>query len=321
MTANTHPHIQQGYSVCAASQGIITQVIRFCLFLAVVMSNLITANRVSKRYGDRQALKDISFHLNRGQVVGLLGNNGAGKTTLLRCMMGMTTYIGDLSVLDLAPMEQRREMMQRIAFIADTAILPKWITLENAIKFLAINHCQFNMSKAREILLRAQIPLKQKIGRFSKGMVVQAHLGLLMAIDSELLILDEPTLGLDPLYRSRFYEHLMQEYFTPLRSIIISSHLIEEIEDLLTHVIMLRNGEVVLNASMADIQERFIRLSVNNQNSGSLLEKKPIHVEYDGEQTLCIFDKKFNSTIEQHGSRQPLSLSRLYIALMEKNID
>ncbi len=281
------------------------------------MRNLIIADKVSKAYGDKQVLQNITFNLTSGKIVGLLGCNGAGKTTLLRSMMGLTTHTGNLSVLDLVPMRQRYEMMQRIAFIADTAILPKWITINQAIKFMQKTHAKFDVSKALVFLNQTNLPLNKKVKTFSKGMTVQAHLALLMAVDSEVMILDEPTLGLDPLYRKKFYSHLINNYYNENRSIIISSHQIEEIEHLLTDIMIIDKGEIILNSSMDAVYQRYCSITVNNDKSSIFMHKKPLGIKKSLVKSTYIFDRKFNTRIDKLGTMQPVSLYNLFIALLE----
>ena len=283
------------------------------------MSNLITAENLTKRFGKTTALNNISLNIEKGKIVGLLGRNGAGKTTLLRSIMGLSNYEGTLSVLDLVPMKQRKTMMERMSFIADVATLPRWITLNQAIELMNKTHPRFNEKSAHKFLSQTKIDLNKKVKTFSKGMIVQAHLALIMAIDSELMILDEPTLGLDILYRKTFYSNLIKDYFNDNRSVIISTHQVEEIEHILTDIIMIDEGKIILNTSMNEFHERFCQIISTESEAQELREKKPLSEKVQLGRHQFIFDKNITPNLEQYKSSEPVSLSDVFVAKMEKN--
>jgi len=224
------------------------------------METLIDAKGLSKRYGKTTVLDNVDLTIERGKIVGLIGHNGAGKTTALKCILGLAPYAGELTVLGLEPKKQRDQLMENVCFIADTAILPRWITAEQSLDFLEGVHPKFNRAKAQEFLAKTKIDQRKVVGKLSKGMITQLHLALVMAIDVPLLVLDEPTLGLDILYRKQFYTSLLNDYFDQNRTIIITTHQVEEVESLLTDLIFIREGKLTLNMSMDDIANEFITL-------------------------------------------------------------
>ena len=222
------------------------------------MSSLVSARNVSKSYGAVRAVDDVSFDVQKGCITGLIGPNGAGKTTLLKAVLGLTDCQGSLSVLGLDPFRQRKELMQNICFIADVAVLPRWIRVHQLLDFVEAVHNHFSRKKAEEMLARTKIPKKAKVRELSKGMVTQLHLSIITAIDAKLLVLDEPTLGLDIIFRKEFYGNLLEDYFDEERTIIITTHQVEEIENLLTNVMFINNGRIVLDTSMESVPERYV---------------------------------------------------------------
>src|SRR5476651_2731370 len=227
------------------------------------VSAIIRASNLSKRYGKQLALDQTSFEIQPGRIVGLIGPNGSGKTTTLKAMLGLTRFDGELSVLGLDPRTQRDALMNEVCFIADVAILPRWLKVKNAIDFVAGVHPRFDRSKAERYLANTKLTPKMKVKTMSKGMIVQLHLALVMAIDARLLILDEPTLGLDILYRKQFYQNLLEDYFDENKTIIVTTHQVEEVEHILTDLMFIRDGKIVLDADMDAIGERFIEVMVN----------------------------------------------------------
>ncbi|MDX1403510.1 MAG: ABC transporter ATP-binding protein [Woeseiaceae bacterium] len=240
------------------------------------MTSVVSARNVSKHYGDVRAVDDVSFEIEEGCITGLIGPNGAGKTTLLKSILGLTDCKGELSVLGLDPFRQRRELMQKICFIADVAVLPRWIRVHQLLDFVESVHGNFSRQKANELLARTKIPRKAKVRELSKGMVTQLHLSIIIAIDARLLVLDEPTLGLDILFRKEFYSNLLSDYFDEGRTIIITTHQVEEIENLLTDVMFIDNGRIVLDASMEALPGQYIELLANNENAERARQFKPI---------------------------------------------
>jgi len=240
------------------------------------MTSLVSARNVSKHYGSVRAVDDISFDIEKGCITGLIGPNGAGKTTLLKSVLGLTDCQGSLSVLGLDPFRQRKELMQNICFIADVAVLPRWIRVNQLLDFVEAVHKNFSRKRAEDLLANTKIPPKAKVRELSKGMVTQLHLSIITAIDAKLLILDEPTLGLDIIFRKDFYGNLLEDYFNEERTIMITTHQVEEIENLLTDVMFINDGRIVLDASMDALPERYVELLASNENADQARKLNPI---------------------------------------------
>jgi ABC-2 type transport system ATP-binding protein len=226
------------------------------------MANIITAKGLSKSFGDISAIDQVDFELKSGSVLGLIGPNGAGKTTFLRALLGLSEYDGELDVLGTSPRAKRSALMEQVCFIADTAVLPRWMTVRQLLDYVAGVHPRFNRGQAEDFLATTEVKLSRKVKNLSKGMTVQLHLALVMAIDAKLLILDEPTLGLDILFRKRFFEQLLNDYFDGERTIIISTHQIEEVQNILTDVTFMDKGKLVMQKSMLAIEDDYIELHV-----------------------------------------------------------
>ncbi len=241
------------------------------------MKSMISARHLSKHYGDLLALSDVSFDVKPGSIVGLIGPNGAGKTTLLKAVFGLTTYQGSLNINGLSPRRQHVALMNQMCFIADVATLPSWMSVAQAIDFVAGVHPKFNRSKAKELLAKTGIHDQQRVRQLSKGMVVQLHLALVMAIDVDLLILDEPTLGLDIIHRKQFYNSLLNDYYDEQKTIVITTHQVEEVENLLTDLLVIDRGEIKLDISIDDYQQRFSQIIVPNCEDQRLESLKPIY--------------------------------------------
>jgi ABC-2 type transport system ATP-binding protein len=224
------------------------------------MTNIIKAKGLAKSFGDIKAIDQVDFELKAGSVLGLIGPNGAGKTTLLRALLGLSEYHGELQVLGKSPRSNRSALMEEVCFIADTAVLPKWMKVEQLLEYTAGVHPRFNRDQAEAFLSTTEVKLSRKVRNLSKGMTVQLHLALVMAIDAKLLILDEPTLGLDILFRKRFFEQLLNDYFDGERTIIISTHQIEEVQNILTDVTFMDRGKLVLQKSMLAIEDEYVEL-------------------------------------------------------------
>jgi ABC-2 type transport system ATP-binding protein len=240
------------------------------------MTSIVSARNVSKSYGATRAVDDVSFEIEKGRIMGLIGPNGAGKTTLLKAVLGLTDCQGSLSVMGLDPFRQRKELMQNICFIADVAVLPKWIRVHQLIDFLTAVHPRFSRERAEELLSKTKISSKSKVRELSKGMVTQLHLSIITAIDAKLLVLDEPTLGLDIIFRKEFYGNLLNDYFDEERTIIITTHQVEEIENLLTDLMFINDGRIVLNASMDALPEQFVELLTSGEDADKARELNPI---------------------------------------------
>ena len=241
------------------------------------MTSLVSARNVSKHYGNVRAVDDISFDIEKGCITGLIGPNGAGKTTLLKALLGLTDCQGSLSVLGLDPFRQRKELMQNICFIADVAVLPRWIRVNQLLDFVEAIHNNFSRKRAEDLLAKTKIPPKAKVRQLSKGMVTQLHLSIITAIDATLLILDEPTLGLDIIFRKDFYGNLLEDYFNEERTIMITTHQVEEIENLLTDVMFINDGRIVLDASMEALPEQYVELLATGENADEARKLNPIY--------------------------------------------
>jgi ABC-2 type transport system ATP-binding protein len=240
------------------------------------MTSLVSARNVSKSFGSVRAVDDVSFDIEKGKIMGLIGPNGAGKTTLLKAVLGLTDCEGTLSVLGLDPFRQRKELMQNICFIADVAVLPRWIRVNQLLDFVESVHPRFSRPRAEELLARTKIRSKSKIRELSKGMVTQLHLSIITAVDAKLLVLDEPTIGLDIIFRKEFYGNLLNDYFDKDRTILITTHQVEEIENLLTDVMFINDGRIVLHASMDALPERYVELMTSGENAERARRLNPI---------------------------------------------
>ena len=241
------------------------------------MTSLVSARNVSKNYGAVRAVDDVSFDIEKGCITGLIGPNGAGKTTLLKAVLGLTDCQGRLSVLGLDPFRQRKELMQNICFIADVAVLPRWIRVYQLLNFVEAVHSRFSRERTEELLSRTKISAKSKVRELSKGMVTQLHLSIITAIDAKLLILDEPTLGLDIIFRKDFYSNLLGDYFDEERTIVITTHQVEEIENLLTDVMFINDGRIMLDASMEALPDQFVELLTSGENADRARRLNPIY--------------------------------------------
>lgn len=281
-----------------------------------VMETLVKARSLSKHYGSSRVLDGIDLDIERGKIVGLIGQNGAGKTTALKCILGLAPYEGELEVLGLRPNKDRAKLMEQVCFIADTAILPRWLGVKQSIEFMENIHPKFDRAKAEKFLGKTNINPKQNIGKLSKGMITQLHLALVMAIDVPLLVLDEPTLGLDILYRRQFYNSLLDDYFDENRTILITTHQVEEVESLLTDLVFIKQGKIILNMPMEDIPETYIELQVKNDMADQARALKPIN-EYTGiGKTKFIFESGNREAIRALGETKIPSISDLFVAKM-----
>lgn len=278
------------------------------------MNAVIHLKNVSKRYGRLRALQDINLTVNRGQLVGLIGLNGAGKTTLLKALLGFIGCRGEVEVLGMHPRHHRKRLMSRVGYIADVAILPRWLAVDQAIDFVDGVHPDFNREKAIKFLNEADIPLNKKIKTLSKGMIVQLHLALMMAIDNDLLVLDEPTLGLDILHRKSFYHHLLNHYFNENRTILISTHQVEEIEQLLTHVVMINQGTLILNCSITEFKERFIQVIAPAENMMRLNQLQPLLTVKQLNKVQCLFEHVDAAKLQELGDLSTPSISDVFVA-------
>ncbi len=278
---------------------------------------LISARSLSKGFGKQQVLNQINFEINPGRIVGLIGPNGSGKTTTLKAILGLTPFDGELSVLGFDPRTQRDSLMQEVCFIADVAILPRWMRVCDAIDFVEGVHPKFNREKAERYLATTKLNPTMKVKAMSKGMVVQLHLALIMAIDAKLLILDEPTLGLDIMYRKKFYQHLLEDYFDENKTIIITTHQVEEIEHMLSDVIFIRDGKIVLQSSMDEIENRFTELSVEMARFDAAQALQPIDQRMVFGKSLMLFDGVSRIQLQQLGEMRTPAVTDLFVSLMK----
>jgi len=282
------------------------------------MSALIEAKGLSKSYGSYKALDNVDFTVERGRVVGLVGPNGAGKTTILNAILGLTSFDGELTVLGLKPNQNRHQIMQKVSFISDVAILPKWLVVENAIEYVNEVHPKFNKDKALKFLSKTKIPMKAKVKTLSKGMVAQLHLALVMAIDAELLVLDEPTLGLDILYRKNFYNQLLSDFFNEDRSILVTTHQIEEIENLLTDLIFVKDGKIILNESMDSVKQKYVEVMVGKDQIESAKALNPIIERDVFGRKVFLFEGGDREALEALGEIHSPSVADIFVAKMEE---
>ena len=285
---------------------------------------LVKASHLSVRYGAKAAVDDVSFTIPKGRVVGLLGHNGAGKTTLMKAMVGLTHGEGELTVLGMQPRQQRAQLLEQACYIPDVAILPRWARVEDLVSLMSGMHPRFSAERARSLLRRTSVSLTDKVKTLSKGMVVQAHLALVAAIDAKLMILDEPTLGLDVLSRKAFYEMLIDEWCDGERSVLISTHQVEEIETLLSDVLMLNEGKLVLSISLEDMEKRFVGVSHDAAVAEQIAAAHPLLRYRTGNGTggalgnAAIFDGAPPAHVQALGQRMRPSLVDLFVALTRK---
>ncbi|WP_323144244.1 ABC transporter ATP-binding protein [Massilia phyllosphaerae] len=285
------------------------------------MSSVITAKGLTKRYGKRVAVDGIDFDIPAGRIVGLIGPNGSGKTTTLKAALGLIPFEGSLSVLGFDPRTQRDDLMQDVCFIADVAILPRWLRVKDAIDFVAGVHPRFNRDKAERYIAATSLRPTMKVKEMSKGMIVQLHLALVMAIDAKLLVLDEPTLGLDILYRKQFYQNLLEDYFDEHKTIVITTHQVEEVEHILTDLMFIREGRIVLAASMEEIGERYIEVMVSHDKLSAANALQPIDRRTVFGKSVMLFDAASNGISRQQlaalGETRNPSVADLFVATMK----
>ena len=279
--------------------------------------SVISAKGLSKHYGKSVAVDNISFDIPAGKIVGLIGPNGSGKTTTLKAALGLIPFEGELSVLGFDPRTQRDQLMQDVCFIADVAILPRWLRVGDAIDFVAGVHPRFNREKAERYLANTKLKPAMKVKEMSKGMVVQLHLALVMAIDAKLLVLDEPTLGLDILYRKQFYQNLLEDYFDENKTIVITTHQVEEIEHILTDLMFIRDGKIVLSASMEELGERYTEVMVSNDKLTAANALLPIDQRTVFGKSVMLFDGVSRAQLAALGETRNPSVADLFVATMK----
>ena len=277
---------------------------------------LIEARGLRKSFGKTVALDGVNLHVEEGRIVGLIGPNGAGKSTALNAILGLTPYQGELKVLGLDPWKERDRLMRDVCFIADVAVLPRWMRVSNALEYVAGVHPRFDRSKAEGFLSKTTIKLSSKIRELSKGMVAQLHLALVMAIDARLLILDEPTLGLDILYRKQFYDSLLNDYFDRSRTIVVTTHQVEEVQHVLTDLVFIDRGRIVLDCSMEEIESRYMEVTVNPEQVPAARALKPINERQMLGRGILLFDGVDRQRLEALGDIRTPSIADLFVAVL-----
>lgn len=277
---------------------------------------LVQARGVSKTYGTFRALKPATFDIPAGRIVGIIGANGAGKSTLLNTMLGLISYDGELAVLGQNPYTNCAKLMEDVCFIADVATLPRWMTVAQVLDTVAGLHPKFDRAKAAARLAKTNVMLKSKISTLSKGMIVQVHLAIVLAIDAKLLVLDEPTLGLDIVNRRNFYDAILSDYFDENRSIIITTHQVDEIEQLLSHAIFIKGGEIIVNTSLDDINERYRAVDVSDSQRAQADALHPIYTRSVMGRSTYLYDNAPATALQQFGDSRRVGLADLFVALM-----
>jgi ABC-2 type transport system ATP-binding protein len=278
------------------------------------VATLIEAKGLTKTYGSMRALDAATFAVEAGRIVGLIGPNGAGKTTALKAILGLTRCEGSLRVLGLDPHAQRAELMQNVSFIADVAVLPRWLKVQQAIDFVAGVHPRFRRDRCEEFLARTNVKRTSRVKELSKGMITQLHLALVMAIDAKLLVLDEPTLGLDILSRKQFYDSLLNDYMDAERTILVTTHQVEEIETILTDLIFIDRGKVVLDMPMESIPERYVQLLVPPDRAAAARELKPLTERQLLGRHVFLYEDADGAQLERLGEVRQPSIADLFVA-------
>jgi ABC-2 type transport system ATP-binding protein len=276
----------------------------------------IEARGLRKAFGTTIALDGVNLRVEEGRILGLIGPNGAGKTTALNAILGLIPYQGELRVLGRDPWTEREQLMRDVSFIADVAILPRWIRVSHALDYVAGVHPRFNRAKAEGFLAKTSIGLSRKVRELSKGMVVQLHLALIMAIDAKLLVLDEPTLGLDILYRKQFYDSLLNDYFDGSRTILLTTHQVEEVQNVLTDLVFISHGRIVLTCTMEEFEARYAEVTVHPQQVEAARALKPIHERQVFGRSILLFDRADRQKIAGFGDVRTPSIADLFVAVM-----
>jgi len=287
------------------------------------MSAVIEARQLSKTYRKAKALDGASFRIEPGRIVGLIGPNGAGKTTALKAVLGLIRFEGELSVLGHHPQRERAALMEKVSFIADVATLPRWIRTQQVLDYVQAVHPRFDRARCEAFLAGSKVRLQQRVREMSKGMVVQLHLAVVMAIDASLLVLDEPTLGLDLLHRKQFYQRLLEDYFDADKTILITTHQLEEVEHILTDALFVRDGRIVLDASIEALGERFAQVLVAPAQQDAVRQLGPMHehVLPFGKRVM-LFDRSHHpvprTQLAEYGEVQTPGLADLFVAMMQE---
>ncbi len=276
----------------------------------------IEARGLRKAFGTTIALDGINLRVEEGRILGLIGPNGAGKTTALNAILGLTAYQGELNVLGRDPWSQRDQLMRDVCFIADVAVLPRWMRVSQALEYVAGVHPRFDRAKAESFLAKTTIGRTSKIRTLSKGMVTQLHLALVMAIDAKLLVLDEPTLGLDILFRKQFYDSLLNDYFDRSRTILVTTHQVEEIQNVLTDVMFINRGRIVFDSSMEQLESRYSEVMVHPEQLASARALKPIYERQGFGRSILLFDRVDRQQLSAFGEVHTPNIADLFVAIM-----
>ncbi len=282
------------------------------------MTALISMTNVNKSYGDQHVVSNVNLTINAGQILGLVGPNGAGKTTCLQALLGLIGFDGEIDILGFNPKIEREKMLNEVAYISDVAVLPKWLKVEQALTYMAGVHPNFNLDKAESFLAKTNIQLKSKIKTLSKGMVTQLHLALILAVDAKVLVLDEPTLGLDILTRRQFYNHLLEDFYSEEKCIVVTTHQIEEIEHILTDVAFIQEGKVVLSESTDNIRDRFKMVAVSEDQLESAQQLEPLVTNKFMGLTTMLFDNAEENELQLLGNISSPSLADIFVGVMSK---
>jgi len=280
------------------------------------MTNLVTARGVSKSFGRIRAVDNVSFDIGKGRIMGLIGPNGAGKTTLLKALLGLTDCDGELSVLGLDPFRQRKELMQNISFIADVAVLPRWIRVSQLLEFVAATHPNFSRAKAEALLAKTKVDVRRdaRVRELSKGMVTQLHLSIIAAIDAKLLVLDEPTLGLDIIFRKEFYSNLLSDYFDEERTILVTTHQVEEIENILTDVMFINEGRIILDTTMDAVADDYVELVTSGDKADKARSIRPLAERDVFGRKVMLFERPDREQLAEFGELHTPSIADLFVA-------
>jgi len=276
----------------------------------------IEARGLRKAFGTTIAVDSVNLRVEEGRILGLIGPNGAGKTTALNAILGLTPYQGELKVLGRDPWTERDQLMRDACFIADVAVLPRWMRVWQALDYFAGVHPRFDRAKAEGFLAKTSIRSTNKVRELSKGMVAQLHLALVMAIDAKLLVLDEPTLGLDILYRKQFYDSLLNDYFDRTRTIVVTTHQVEEVQDVLTDVMFINHGRIVFDCSMEEFESRYLEVMVNPEQIAAARALKPIHERQVFGRSILLFDRVERKQLAALGEVRTPSIADLFVAVL-----
>jgi len=276
----------------------------------------IESRGLRKAFGKTTALDGVDLRVEEGRILGIIGPNGAGKTTALNAILGLAAYEGELRVLGRDPWNERDQLMRDVCFISDVAVLPRWARVSQLLEYIVGVHPRFDRAKAEGFLAKTSIRLANKVRELSKGMVTQLHLALIMAIDARLLVLDEPTLGLDILYRKQFYDSLLNDYFDRSRTIVVATHQVEEIEHVLTDLMFINRGRIVFQSSMDEFESRYLEVMVHPEKAAAARALKPVQERQVFGGSILLFDGVDRQQLAELGEVRTPSIADLFVAVM-----